>query len=451
MFFSCKRLPSSSKPYKFRQTGQHELTEKDVLLLTMRNSLTALSLALALGSGLLVSGAPGHGQTSPELTKKVLQMERDREKEFEDYFGEDLASVSKTADETADDLERLSAETGTRSALLYVIPRKTHLHLVLIPPSGTPIVKDFYDVTDPQLFAVSRQFHKGILRMDSAQSQASGQQLYDWIIKPYEQELAAADIDLLLFCLGDGVKDLALPALSNDGTYLIETYAMARIPAFNLIETDYKPFKTGQLLAMGASKFQDPSIPVLPGTKQELAALSTSLSQTNQGAWNVTRLENQAFTQPRINQNLGKQPFSALHVSTHAQFQPGQVESSYIQLWDQKLTLNSLNAIDWDRSNADLIVLSACQTALGDTDAANGFAGLALKAGVPSAIGTLWSINDQSTTQLMKGFYSNLPESRTKAQALQSAQVAAIRGSDGSTAMKDPYYWAGFSLISTPW
>ena len=116
-----------------------------------------------------------------------------------------------------------------------------------------------------------------------------------------------------------------------------------------------------------------------------------------------------------------------------------------------KLTLNSLNSIDWDRSNADLIVLSACQTALGDTDAANGFAGLALKAGVPSAIGTLWSINDQSTTQLMKVFYSNLPESRTKAQALQSAQVAAIRGSDGSTAMKDPYYWAGFSLISTPW
>ena len=417
----------------------------------MLNRLTTLSLAVALGSGLLVSGGPSHGQTSPELTKKVLQMERDREKEFEDYFGEDLASVSKTADETAADLERLSAETGTRSALLYVIPRKTHLHLVLIPPSGTPIVKDFYDVTDPKLFAVSGQFHKGILRMDAAQSQTSGQQLYDWIIKPYEQELAAAEIELLLFCLGDGVKDLALPALSNDGTYLIETYAMARIPAFNLIETNYKPFKSGQLLAMGASEFQDPSIPALPGTKKEIAGLSKSLSSTGQGQWGVTRLENQAFTQTRINQNLSKQPFSALHVSTHAQFQPGKVEASYIQLWDQKLTLKALNAIDWDQSKADLIVLSACQTALGDTDAANGFAGLALKAGVPSAIGTLWSINDQSTTNLMKAFYSELPESRTKAQALQSAQVAAIRGSGSSIAMKSPYYWAGFSLISTPW
>ena len=411
-------------------------------------TLTATAAAMAM---LLVSGGPGLAQTSPELTKKVLQMERDREKEFEDYFGEDLASVSKTADETAAELERLSRETGTRSALLYVIPRKNHLHLVLIPPSGTPIVKDFYEVTDPQLFAVSRQFHQGILRMDTAQTEANGQQLYDWIIKPYEQELAAAEIDLLLFCLGDGVKDLALPALSNDGTYLIESYAMARIPAFNLIETTYKPFSSGQLLAMGASRFRDPAIQTLPGTQQEIAALSASLGTTGQGGWRVSRLENQAFTQTRINQNLAKRPFTALHVSTHAQFQPGQVESSYIQLWDQQLKLNDLNRIDWDQSNADLIVLSACQTALGDTNAANGFAGLALKAGVPSAIGTLWSINDQSTTEVMKTFYGALPDSSTKAQALQSAQVAAIRGSNGSSGLQAPYYWAGFSLLSTPW
>jgi len=412
------------------------------------HALTATAVAMAT---LMPGMTPALAQTSPELTKKVLQMERDREKEFEDYFGEDLASVSKTADETAAELERLSQATGTRSALLYVIPRKNHLHLVLIPPSGTPIVKDFYEVTDPQLFAVSRQFHKGILRMNAAQTQTNGQQLYDWIIKPYEQELADADIDLLLFCLGDGVKDLALPALSNNGTYLIESYAMARIPAFNLIETEYKPFRSGQLLAMGASRFRDPTIPALPGSQKEIAVLSTSLGSTGQGEWAVTRLENQAFTQTRINQSLAKRPFTALHVSTHAQFKPGQVEASYIQLWDQKLTLNGLNAIDWDQSNADLIVLSACQTALGDTDAANGFAGLALKAGVPSAIGTLWSINDQSTAEVMKTFYGALPESRTKAQALQAAQLAAIRGSNGTNGLQAPYYWAGFSLLSTPW
>ena len=415
----------------------------------MRSILKALSLTLALGTGVLMSGTPSYSQTAPELTKKVMQMERDREQEFENYFGEDLAGVSKTADETAAELERLSAETGARSALLYVIPRKNHLHLVLIPPSGTPIVKDFYNVTDPELFTVTRSFHKGILRMDTTQSQNAGQQLYDWIIKPYEQELANAEIDLLLFCLGDGVKDLALPALFNNGSYLIESYAMARIPAFNLIETSYRPFKTGQLLAMGASHFKDPSIPKLPGTAQEIAGITQNLKSAKNSAWRVTRLENKSFTQNRINQNLSKKPYNTLHISTHAQFQPGKVENSYIQLWNQKLNLHDLNAIDWDQSKADLIVLSACQTALGDTNAANGFAGLALKAGVPSAIGTLWSVNDQSTTELMTSFYGTLPDSRTKAQALQKAQISAIR--QPSSLNSAPYYWAGFSLISTPW
>ena len=106
--------------------------------------------------------------------------------------------------------------------------------------------------------------------------------------------------------------------------------------------------------------------------------------------------------------------------------------------------------MDWDASKADLIVLSACQTAIGDTNSANGFAGIALKAGVPSAIGTLWSVNDRASATLMKNFYASLPESSTKAQALQTAQqlILDIKLQGIQTA---PYYWAGFSLISSPW
>ena len=92
-------------------------------------------------------------------------------------------------------------------------------------------------------------------------------------------------------------------------------------------------------------------------------------------------------------------------MSTHAQFQPGKVEESYIQLWDQKLKLNALDTIDWKQSQADLIVLSACQTAIGDTTA-NGFAGLALSWRTFNR-GTLWSVNDQSTTELVVSFYGH--------------------------------------------
>lgn len=329
-------------------------------------------VAVVLGSTSFLGLDSVHAQTAPGLTKKILQMERDREAEFENYFGEDLASVSKTADETAAELHRLSETTGTRAALLYVIPRENHLHLVLIPPKGVPVVKDFYEVTDPLLFGVIRDFHRGILRLDQAATKSAGQQLYDWIIGPYQQELAEAQIDLLLFCLGDGVKDLALPALSNQGRYLIEEYSLARIPAFNLIDTEYRPFKRGQLLAMGASTFKDQRIPALPGVGLEIDSLAKGLGNDSGNQWTVRRLENQAFTQNGVSEAIASQPSSAIHIATHAQFMPGKATTSYLQLWDRRLKLSDLEQIDWAQSGADLVVLSACQTALGDTDAANG-------------------------------------------------------------------------------
>lgn len=417
----------------------------------MRQLFKRLAFATAITTICMGSTPSAWSQTAPGLTQKVLQMERDREKEFEDYFEEDLASVSKTADETALELARISQATDTQSALLYVIPRQTHLHLVLITPNGTPIVKDLYEVTDPLLFKTARKFHRSILRLDNASAQEAGRQLHSWIIAPYEKELSDANINLILFCLGDGIKDLALPALHDGKQYLIETFAISRIPAFNLIDTTYRPFRSGSLLAMGASHFQNKQVPPLPGSQRELQALESSLKSSKQSKfWTVSRLENRSFTQDRINKQLKTTPHSALHIATHAQFQAGKAKESYLQLWDKKLRLTDLNDVDWDASKADLVIFSACQTAIGDTNAANGFAGIALKAGVPSAIGTLWSIQDRASATLMKNFYASLPESSTKAQALQTAQRLildkTLRGMQ-----TDPYYWAGFSLISSPW
>lgn len=412
----------------------------------MRPHILQLFAAALIGSSLLAQAPEAIAQTSPELTKKVMQMERDREKEFEDYFGEDLASVTKTADQTATELAALSSRTGARSALLYVIPRKTHLHLVLITPNGTPIVKDFYETTDPLLFKTARQFHRSIIKLDQAATKETGKQLYDWIIAPYRDELEAAQIELILFCLGDGVKDLALPALFDGRQYLIESYAITRIPAFNLIDTRHRPFRSGSLLAMGASSFEDKRISALPGTRTEIAAIDANLRKTPDARhWRVSTLEDESFTQSSINSQFRSTPYTTLHITTHAQFKPGSASDSYIQLWDKKLTLKTLNQIDWEKSRANLLVLSACQTAIGDKDAANGFAGLALKAGIPTAIGTLWSINDRSSAELISDFYEALPISETKAQALQDAQISMLQQ------YKEPYYWAGFSLISAPW
>ncbi len=90
-------------------------------------------------------------------------------------------------------------------------------------------------------------------------------------------------------------------------------------------------------------------------------------------------------------------------------------------------------------------MLSACQTASGDDRAALGLAGVAVKAGARSALASLWSVNDQSTAELISGFYHELRESpsASKAKALQAAQIKMLE----DRRYRHPCYWAPYLII----
>jgi CHAT domain-containing protein len=96
--------------------------------------------------------------------------------------------------------------------------------------------------------------------------------------------------------------------------------------------------------------------------------------------------------------------------------------------------------------NADLVVLSACQTALGKLIAEEGLVGLTrgfMYAGAPRVMASLWKVDDEATAELMKKLYEGmLKHSLTPAQALRSAQVWMSQ----QKRWKHPYYWAGFVL-----
>jgi CHAT domain-containing protein len=125
----------------------------------------------------------------------------------------------------------------------------------------------------------------------------------------------------------------------------------------------------------------------------------------------------------------------------------------------------------------DLIVFSACRTALGDRDSELGFAGLALQAGAKSAIGTLWYVDDVVTSAYFVQMYRFLSIGVPKAEAMQLTRQSFIRGLiylendrivgvDGidlltgltpiqvrrvSNGMNHPYFWSGIQLMGTPW
>ena len=437
-----------------------------------------------LGFWVLAGAGLGMAQTPPALSAKVIQMERDRKQEFETYFGVDLAEVAKGPDQIAAELSEMSRLTKQKTALLYVIPRRSHLHLVLILPGGTPIVKDLHEVTDAVLLKTAAAFHRGILSLDESGTRAAARQLHDWIILPYRKDLEAAGIDLLMFCLGDGIKGLALAALHDGDTYLVESYSLARIPAYNLIAPRHRPLHNGKILASGASTFARAQATPLPAVDVELTLIADSFSGRG-GAGRadlgdspagtaVVTLKNQGFTQRNLERQLKAAPFSVVHVATHAQFLPGDVSQSYLQFWDSRLGLDQFRRVPWNTGQTELLVLSACQTSVGSVEAENGFAGLALKAGVPSAIGTLWLVGDVATMSLMTDFYAALAATPTKAAALREAQLAMLRGSvriesgrlrtrsaeislpqgietNSGNDLSLPYYWAGFSLLSNPW
>jgi CHAT domain-containing protein len=128
----------------------------------------------------------------------------------------------------------------------------------------------------------------------------------------------------------------------------------------------------------------------------------------------------------------------------------------------------------WNAAPVELLVLSACKTAMGDKDAELGFAGLAVQANVKSAIASLWDVSDAGTLALMTQFYRDLKTAPIKAEALRQAQVAMLKGELrlaggqlqtpsgnislppalaelGDENLSYPYYWAAFTLVGNPW
>lgn len=132
---------------------------------------------------------------------------------------------------------------------------------------------------------------------------------------------------------------------------------------------------------------------------------------------------------------------TCIHFATHGLLDPLHPLLSGLLLNDTVMTTADIFRLDLD---ADLVVLSACNTARGKQSAGDEFVGVSrafIHAGTPSIIVTLWSVADDSTASLMGYFYKALSEGKTKAAALREAQLKLMKD------YPQPFYWAPFILI----
>ena len=222
--------------------------------------------------------------------------------------------------------------------------------------------------------------------------------------------------------------------INKEGKYVIETHAVG-----------YQ-FSNSLALSLQTKTSNSPEVNIFAPihfSDKNLSPLPKSLDEAN-------NIENTIKAAIYTEGNATKQQFlsslnsaSIMHLATHAN--ANDAISPWIAFNDDKIELKELYLI---RNNADLVVLSACQTNTGQLAIGEGVMSLSrgfLQTGSKSIISSLWNVDDHSSSRIMSSFYEQLNNKHTKPEALRKAKLSYLE--NVSLSESSPYYWASIVFI----
>ncbi|MBD1890234.1 tetratricopeptide repeat protein [Coleofasciculus sp. FACHB-SPT9] len=315
---------------------------------------------------------------------------------------------------------------------------------------------------------------------DIQELQATGKQLYEWLIpKELQAEFTANSIQNLVFSLDHVTRYIPMAALFDGQQYLAQRYTLSTIISTNtqMGNSQVLGVQNTSILALGLSEAKAGFNP-LPNVPTELDAIVRQSDTDSQGIYQGNEYLNSAFTWRTLRDKLSTH--NILHIATHGKFEPGSDDASFLVMGDgEKLPISQIKTLT-NLGNLQLVALSACETALGGTGQdgteISGISFYFLNNGAKAVMASLWAVNDGSTSLLMQQFYKNLATSQktiTKAEALRQAQLSLLtkqvtakdapQRSDAEVILtpkpgaqlprsrtpdfSHPYYWAPFILI----
>jgi CHAT domain-containing protein len=354
--------------------------------------------------------------------------------ELEDYFQDECVDLLRAKETRID-------KALSREAVVYVIPLADRTELLVSLPQGAGLKRmPPVSVNAKQLEATARQFRRQIEDTLGFEFKESAAKLYDWLVRPLEGVLEQYQVDTLVFVPDGDLRAIPMGALFDGSKFLVEKYAVAISPGLSLMEPRPLP-RDPRILAAGLSTASG-NFPPLPFVPEELARI--------QQLYDTKVLEDAGFSEADFGKEFKGRPFAIVHIASHGQFGRNANET-YILTADGRLELSELERLiqpsQFRGQPVEMLALSACETARGEDGAraALGLAGIAIKAGARSTLGTLWCVDDESSSLLIGAFYQSLHDKPelSKAKALQAAQLELIR----QNRYKHPGYWAPYQVF----
>ncbi len=334
--------------------------------------------------------------------------------------------------------ESISAVSG-RTALLYPILLTDRLALLLdvSEPGRQKIIYISVDTNISEFGKSIRRFRE-TLEEGNEDFTEEAARLYDWLIRPAEGEITARNIDTLIISPDGPLRMIPFAALYDGDRFLVEKYAIGTVLSAGLTDVRESPRTEKRILLNGLSEGKEDFSP-LPHVRMELENIQTLVKGRI--------LLDDTFTIGNLKTELDREQFAFVHMATHAVFGKNY-EESFLLTHDGKLSMNQMDMLVFSEkykgNPLELLTLSACETALGDERSAFGLAGVALRSGAKSSLGTLWKTDDRAAFLTVEEFYRQMAVSgQTKAKALQKAQIRLMHDENYA----HPNFWSPFLLI----
>ena len=383
-----------------------------------------------------VRGTVQTQEKNSELERELLERERKLLKITRQLQHRRVGRETETEEKDRFSVAQLQAALGADRALVEYTSMDGKLVAFVVTNERVEVVRDLGSESELISELERCRFQIDTLRFGSKRlrshlpalvdrSQRHLRFLYDQVLRTAEARIGTRQ---LVIVPHGALHYLPFQALHDGDSYLVERREVSFAPSAAVLQQclnrPQREFRNALLLGVADEQ--------IPGVRDELQALDNAFADVN---W---YLDETATTEVLRENSTG---VDVLHLACHAHFRSDNPLFSSLKLADGWFTARDAYKL---KLNSGLVTLSACETGMNAVAPGDEVMGLVrgfLSAGSSSVLMSLWTVDDEATTELMVAFYGELATTKSPASALRAAQLKLLQQ------RPHPFFWSPFVLV----